>query len=173
LVREQELDALASGLDWLEAHRPVSPTALSILHLDFHPLNVMVHEGRPVAVLDWGEADVGDRHADVATTLLLMDSAPVVLARPSERLLAPAARWILKRRYLRQYAGQLPLDPELLRYYLAWASLRRLATYGTWQRAGPQACGYKSGTLCYVTPSHLDALRRRFHRSSGISVAPN
>ena len=42
------------------------------MHLDFHPLNVIMGPGR-LGVLDWGEADVADVHADVAATLTITD----------------------------------------------------------------------------------------------------
>ena len=38
------------------------------------------------AVFDWSESDVGDRHADVATTLVLLKSAPVEVPNVLHRL---------------------------------------------------------------------------------------
>ena len=81
------LDGLIPAMDWLEEHRPKTPSAPSILHLDFHPDNVIARDNSGLAVIDWSDADIGDRHADVATTLLLMDSAPVNLATTCERVL--------------------------------------------------------------------------------------
>ena len=87
-------------------------------------------------MLDWSEADVGDPHADLAMTTLLLRYAPVEGLGPHERLMAPLTRWFLARRYRIVYRRCGPIDRDRLRYYLAWACLRRLATYGMWLRAG-------------------------------------
>jgi aminoglycoside phosphotransferase (APT) family kinase protein len=170
LIRTYGLDGLEPGLSWLRFNRPSAPRSASILHLDFHPVNLMVHEGKVAAVLDWGEADVGDRHADVAMSLVLLRSAPVEVHTLGEWVLSPAARWAVTRRYFRRYNGAWPLDPARLRYYLAWASLRRLAICGAWRTAGPQATGYKGCCLRYLETGHLEALQRCFEQATGLEV---
>ena len=62
------LHGLKPGLAWLHAHRPAPPRTPSILHLDFHPFNVIHRPGSFPVVLDWDAADIGDPHADIATT---------------------------------------------------------------------------------------------------------
>src|SRR5262249_50744593 len=146
------------GMNWLEEHRPSTTISPCILHLDFHPNNLIVGDASELAVLDWSHADIGDRHADVATTLLLMEAVPVALTTAWEKLLSRPARWILKRRYLRIYRRHFALDCDVLRYYSAWAALYRLCMYGMWQRAGPQVNGYKPTSLKYLTTGHLEAL---------------
>src|SRR5262249_17534433 len=80
LTAEHDMPEMLPGLCWLEDHRPRPPERPSILHLDYHPLNFLIERGRCTAVLDWCEADVGDYHADVAVTRMLMDLAPVPIA---------------------------------------------------------------------------------------------
>src|SRR5262249_10261515 len=75
-VARHDLPGLAPGLGWLEAHRPAEAAAPSILHMDFHPLNLIEREDDSLVVLDWTYADLGDPHADVATTLLILDCVP-------------------------------------------------------------------------------------------------
>jgi aminoglycoside phosphotransferase (APT) family kinase protein len=53
---------------------PARPPAL--LHLDYHPLNVLVDGGRVTAVLDWANARAGDPRADLARTLSILRLAP-------------------------------------------------------------------------------------------------
>ena len=48
-----------------------------LLHLDYHPLNVMVEGGRIVAVLDWANARGGDPRADLARTLSILRLGPL------------------------------------------------------------------------------------------------
>lgn len=167
---EYGLDGLTAGLAWLRGHRPGGEAAPCVLHLDYHPINVMVHDGRPPAVLDWSEADVGDRHADVATTVMLMRTASVEGIGFHERVLAPLTRWVLVRRYLKVYTRRLGLDVGRLRYYLAWAALRRLAICGMWLRAGPQSNGCKPSAVLHVRTGYVGRLAEAFRRWSGVAV---
>src|SRR5207248_6960760 len=108
--------------DWLVRHRPADPERPSILHLDFHPVNILFDRGQCSGVIDWCDADVGDRHADVATTLVLMKTAPVEIPHLWERPFAGFARWIVRERYRRVYDRHLPPDPGKPSYYAALAS---------------------------------------------------
>jgi aminoglycoside phosphotransferase (APT) family kinase protein len=169
-ARTYRLTGLTAGLDWLRAHRPGEPASPCILHLDFHPINLMVDNGLPVGVVDWSEADVGDRHADVATTVMLMYTTPVEGTNLRERLLTPVVRWFLIRHYLRVYACRLGLDRRTLRYYLAWATLRRLAVYGLWLRAGPQSTGCKPSSIRHLKPGHVKTLQECFRHWTGVEA---
>ena len=88
---------------------------VTFLHLDFHPFNLLVHEGAITAVLDWVNAGVGDARLDVART-----AAALVLdgARPDSPV-APVVP-VLLRDWIRGYedaAGRLrEMGP-----YLIWA----------------------------------------------------
>jgi aminoglycoside phosphotransferase (APT) family kinase protein len=168
MIKDHELESLEVALDWLLAHRPPSPLSPRILHLDFHPVNLIVQDDRIVAVLDWSESDVGDVHADVAMTLVLLRSAPVLTHTIGERVLARPARWALSRRYLRTYGRHDVLDQNLLRYYLALASLKRLVVCGVWLHAGPETTGFKPSSIEYVTSGQIKALERCFQKASGV-----
>jgi tRNA A-37 threonylcarbamoyl transferase component Bud32 len=48
----------------------------ALLHLDLHPINVIVSDSGPV-VIDWSNASRGDANADVALTWLLMASGEI------------------------------------------------------------------------------------------------
>lgn len=58
---------LAAQVDRLDVAPP------RLLHLDHHPLNVLVREGDIVAVLDWANAATGDPRLDRARTLAILD----------------------------------------------------------------------------------------------------
>ncbi len=85
-----------SGLrqDWIDWPRGCEPRLADrlrglnlertrLLHLDYHPLNVLAQHGRLSAVIDWTNAHAGDPRADLARTLSILR-----LAAPS----SPAAR---------------------------------------------------------------------------------
>jgi aminoglycoside phosphotransferase (APT) family kinase protein len=107
----ERLERLPDG-DWL-------------LHGDFHPANVLRTDAGCV-VIDWTNGSAGDPAADVARTLLLMtggtlpEDASAVL-----RAIAPFARRLLVRGYLRAYASAAPLDRERVdRWLPVWAAAR-------------------------------------------------
>ena len=170
LISQYGLAGLKPGLDWLQKHRPEPPRSPCILHLDFHPLNIMVQGDRCTGILDWGESDVGDYHADLGTTYVLLKSAPFETANPSHQLAIWIGRALLWQGYLHAYRRQLPVDKGKLAYYIAWASLRRLCSYGRWLTAGPTSTGSKPTSLRYLGPKRLQSLRRCFQQWTGITV---
>jgi aminoglycoside phosphotransferase (APT) family kinase protein len=48
-----------------------------LLHLDYHPANVLVEGGRVSAILDWANTRAGDRRADLARTAAILRFAPL------------------------------------------------------------------------------------------------
>lgn len=49
----------------------------SILHFDYHPLNLLVEGRRATGLIDWANVHVGDRRADLARTVTILRLAPV------------------------------------------------------------------------------------------------
>jgi aminoglycoside phosphotransferase (APT) family kinase protein len=49
----------------------------ALLHLDYHPLNVLTANWKVSAVLDWANATMGDPRADLARTLSILQLAPL------------------------------------------------------------------------------------------------
>lgn len=69
-----------------------------LVHMDFHPGNVLVDGGRLSGVVDWDGAARGDRHFDLVTLrFVLAGTVPGLLGPVDERLAAVPAR--LRRRY--------------------------------------------------------------------------
>lgn len=111
-------EALAARL------RKTDPCEDSLVHLDYHPLNVMTDGERITGVLDWTNARAGDPRADYARTLtiLRLDSgtaSPLVLAV----LRVFEAGW---RRGYRRIAGR----PSDMAPYYAWAGAVMLRDRG-------------------------------------------
>jgi aminoglycoside phosphotransferase (APT) family kinase protein len=170
-VTEYRLHGMAPGLDWLVHNRPPEPERPSILHLDFHPVNLMFGRWSCRAVLDWSESDVGDPHLDVATTIVLIRSAPVDAPALLQPLTAAPARTLLWRLYRNAYRRELPLDPERLRYFLAWAAFRRLCNWGRWLRVGPQVMGNKPSSIRYLSANRVNLLRHYIRKWAGVEVS--
>lgn len=82
----------------------------AIVHLDLHPLNVMVTRDGPV-VIDWSNAGLGAPEADAADLWLLMANAEAPGSRV-ERALIKAGRGAFLRAFLKE------IDVEATRAYL-------------------------------------------------------
>jgi aminoglycoside phosphotransferase (APT) family kinase protein len=57
--------------------RALSAGQERLLHLDYHPLNVMTDGREITGVLDWANAGIGDPRADLARTLTVLEFAGV------------------------------------------------------------------------------------------------
>jgi aminoglycoside phosphotransferase (APT) family kinase protein len=169
-IRQHDLCGLSAGLDWLGERRPADPSRPSILHLDFHPLNIIRRPNGSLVVLDWPEADIGDRHADVATTLTLIDSVRLPAHNLWEGLGLPLGGFLLSQWYLRAYCELAELDEDKLAYYRAASALRRLCRYGQWLKAGPACTGSKPSLLSHLTSDQIRSLQFYFEHWSGVRV---
>lgn len=118
--------------DWLPAG-PLGPGD-SLVHLDLHPLNVLMTRDGPV-IIDWTNATRGPAAADVAQTWIIMATSEIP-GGAVKRWVVGAARSLFVRRFLARAgreAAQAML-PTAARYRLAdrnvtegeRASIRRL-----------------------------------------------
>jgi len=115
--------------------RRMAISAGSLIHLDYHPLNVLTDKGRITGILDWPNAGAGDPRADFArtATLLLTASAPPGPAR----LLIGAARRLFYLAWRRGYVSEAgPLGD--LAPLMAWAGATRLQDL-EYARSRPQS----------------------------------
>lgn len=171
IIQDYALDGLTNGLDWLRSNQPPPPAAPSILHLDFHPLNLVRWPRRGWYVLDWTEAAIGDSHADLGVSTVLMACTDPRSASWWERATIAIGRSFLSRMYRRSYAWQRPVDRARLHYYQAWAAFRQLTRFGRWLVAGPEITGCKPELLSHLQGRNRQALRRYFERHTGVAVA--
>ena len=96
-------------LDWIHRVGATAPamTGDDLVHLDFHPGNVLVDGDRITGLVDWDGAARGDRHFDLVVLKFgLAGSAPHLAGRLDDRL----AR----------------ISPQRLRAYWAHSSLRQV-----------------------------------------------
>lgn len=170
LIRIHGMTGLRSGSEWLRARQPAETLNPRIVHLDYHPANVVRTSAGDLVVLDWTEADLGDPHADVANSLMMMDCMPGARDSAYARLAVSAGRTWFRRWYLRSYRWRTRLEPCKLAYYRAWAALRRLCAYGRWLSVGPSATGSKPTSIGYLTSAHIRVLEQYFRKWSGVGV---
>jgi aminoglycoside phosphotransferase (APT) family kinase protein len=116
----------ADWIDWAGPDEQRLQTALqhmaqhrtALLHLDYHPLNILADGTQITAVLDWANTRLGDPRADVARTYTILMVEPHTPGR--QPLALALARRLLTwnwRRGYEQVAGALP---EMAWFY-AWA----------------------------------------------------
>jgi len=117
---------------WLPAAEGCMGT--SLLHLDLHPLNVLLTGDGP-KVIDWANASRGAPGADVANTWLTMAAAPVpgIAPRIGRRLMLGIFLDGIDRDAARPYLGAMARLRRADRYVLPTerASIERLITRET------------------------------------------
>jgi aminoglycoside phosphotransferase (APT) family kinase protein len=111
-----------------------------LLHLDLHPMNVMLTSRGPV-VIDWTNAAAGDPLSDVGLTYVLMTCAVGPMPGWANRLLGPPREWMTNR-FVRRYRG-----PALAEHIARAAELKMF---------DPQ-----------MSPGEVEACRRLALRSRG------
>ncbi len=120
-------------IDWLGPTYPELAERLrmdeqraALLHLDYHPLNVLTDGERVTGVLDWRNALSGDPRADAARTVAILRIDYTGRASPAER----AVRGLFERGWRAGYEERASPLGEMGLFY-AWAGavmLRDLAS---------------------------------------------
>jgi aminoglycoside phosphotransferase (APT) family kinase protein len=171
LIEEDGVRALAPVVSWVEDRRSELPQeGSSVLHLDFHPLNVLVHEGEVSGVIDWPNATVGDAYVDVASTVTLLTTAPAGDVPAWARVLLPAVRRTLVNRYLSHYGRKRPLDRRRLRLYEVVAGLEWLVHSQLFRYVRPEELGVKLESAAMVSQRDVNALCRFIGQRTGLRL---
>ena len=141
-------DGLSRALARVEAAAPALRAAPAVgCHGDFHPLNVLV-AGGDMSVIDWTDAGLGDRHADVARTVALFQLAAIAAGSPVERRVLEVMGPRLARRYLRAYRIHAPVEDRRL---AAWTPVHLLHGWA-------QVLGLREGAFDGADPGGADRL---------------
>jgi aminoglycoside phosphotransferase (APT) family kinase protein len=143
----------------------------SLVHMDYHPLNVMVQGVRVTGVIDWVNTDVGDRHLDAAMTAVILSSSALEKPRwMRDNLIGNGLRASFAALYLPLYHAMAPLDFERFHYCQAVAALLRLSMLGMMRARGPEVMGFRREAIDEVTPAVVRLLSRYATRKSGAAV---
>jgi len=145
-------------IDWLEEQKAgVTPMEPSLLHRDFHPMNIMIGaDGSPV-VLDWGATTVGDRRDDVAWIMVL---ASTFLEHS------------LRDTILRGYESESGIRLVDIEFFEVLSILRRLTDVSVSLKGGAERHGLRDGAeeMMREASGHLYRIRNYLDRLTGIRL---
>ena len=162
-------DALASLGERVDRFRP-APAA--VVHMDYHPQNVLVRGVRVTGVIDWVSADRGDRHLCAATTAVILASSAMDHPRwIRDNAAGNSLRALFTALYIPLYQALAPMEWERFRYCQAVAALQRLSMFGIMRARGPEAAGFRPGAIANVTPGVVRLLSRYTERKAGLPVS--
>jgi len=116
--RASNVPGLDAVLDWMESNKPPSGDYV-LLHGDYYPNNVIVHQGNIVAVVDWDGVGIGDVAFDVCEIPMFYKAAD-----PSDQWSGPFVD-----RFLADYRERTGSDLANLDYYLVAKALLYMTVF--------------------------------------------
>ena len=116
----------------------------SLIHMDFHPLNIILNEEGKPFVIDWTSAQVADSRLDLAWTLLLMSTHASQETSDTIRTL---------------YESISGHKVEQLEYFDVAVCLRRLFSITVSFKHGPEKLGMRPGAT-EMMKQHVDPLKK-------------
>ncbi len=120
-------EMLRPALKWMKENEPCNRQDV-ICHGDFHPLNILVDDGKVSGVLDWSASRIGEPERDVASTFCnYAIYGPMVM---------PDVDWVgVAENYIKEYQLLSNLDFEKLNYYKAVNSVGAIEVLELYQLA--------------------------------------
>jgi aminoglycoside phosphotransferase (APT) family kinase protein len=162
-------DSLARLREQADRFRTAPETPL---HMDYHPQNVLVRGLHVTGVIDWVNADRGDRHLDAATTSIILATSAMDHPRwMRDNAVGNLLRANFTGMYLPLYHAMLPMDLARFRYCQGVAALLRLSMFGMMLTRGADAAGFRPEALKNVTPAVVRLLSRYATRKIGVSAS--
>jgi len=110
--------------DLADCVRALQPVTTSLIHMDFHPLNVVSDGSAITGIIDWASAAAGDPRADLARTVFTMQAMPVPPGPLSSVL--SLGRGLLLRAWHSGYKEAVGVMPDY-RPFMAWAGATLLS----------------------------------------------
>lgn len=144
---------------WLDERLPtVRFGSPSLIHMDFHPYNILLREEDGAAyVIDWTSAEVSDYRLDLAWTLLLMST----YGNPESRALV-----------LGEYERIAGHRVERIKYFEVAACLRRLFSIAVSLSSGADKLGMRPGSEAMMADgAHIERVYARLRERTGITIA--
>jgi aminoglycoside phosphotransferase (APT) family kinase protein len=151
-------DAFAPVFNWLRERLPdVRFGRPSVIHMDYHPYNILIREDGAPFVIDWTSAQVSDYRLDLAWTLLLMSTYG-----------HPESREIVLGEYERLAGHRV----EQIEYFEAAACLRRLFSILVSLGGGAGRLGMRPGAEAMMkNVGHIERVYALLRDRTGITVA--
>jgi aminoglycoside phosphotransferase (APT) family kinase protein len=117
--RSEKYSGLEDWVNWLVENRPPEPEKNMILHGDFHPMNLLVKDGKVNTILDWSGFMVGDPMYDLGWTKAL-------LIATAKHETPPDVFDQIMGVYMEAYGSISPIDHEKLDYFVVYRLVRAL-----------------------------------------------
>jgi aminoglycoside phosphotransferase (APT) family kinase protein len=132
-------------IEWLEERRDDVPCPQpSLVHLDFHPGNVLLRDDGAAFVVDWTQLRVSDPRFDLAWTLLLVGTHE-------------DARW--RDVILHEYERLAGITVEQLAYFDVFACIKRLVSVAISLSDRPERFGMRPAAVAMMK-QQMGAIRR-------------
>ena len=142
------------------------------LHMDYHPQNVLVRGLHVTGVIDWVNADRGDRHLDAATTSIILATSAMDHPRwMRDNTAGNFLRANFASMYLPLYHAMLPMDLARFRYCQGVTALLRLSMFGMMLKRGADVAGFRPEAMRNVTPDVVRLLSRYTARKIGVPTS--
>jgi Ser/Thr protein kinase RdoA (MazF antagonist) len=118
------ISSLVRVFEEIQSLMPVIEAALryQIIHADFYPSNVLVHDGQVSGILDFEAVSLGPRSADLAIALWTF-----ALSRHDE-----TSKWDRAGSFLRTYQASDPLSKDELRHLPEFIIVREVVSFLHW-----------------------------------------
>lgn len=128
-IREFELVEFQPVLKWLEHRLPkMSCRRPSLLHNDLQPTNILMRGNDVAAILDWSAAEIGDYHADLASSALWGSTSSMPTLRET---------------FLMAYADRRPFNKDTLLAYEVLVACRSLVNLAIVLKYGEEPVGLR------------------------------
>jgi aminoglycoside phosphotransferase (APT) family kinase protein len=152
-----QFDAFDPVFAWLTQRLPdVRFGPPSVIHMDFHPYNILLREDGAPFVIDWTNVDVSDYRLDLSWTLLLMST----YGSPESRELV-----------LGEYERAAGHTVEQIEYFEVAACLRRLFSILYSLGAGAEKLGMRPGAEAMMKDAgHIGSVYARMRQRTDIAV---
>jgi aminoglycoside phosphotransferase (APT) family kinase protein len=145
------------GLDWLTVHgQEIASWPPALVHLDYHPANVILQPDGACRVIDWTQFGVGDPRMDLAWTLLLVGTHE---------------DWRWREPILQEYERLSGHPVEDLAYFEALASFKRLLIVAISVRSGAASLGMRPGAEAQIR-RQAPALKQVYDRWYSLTQVP-
>ncbi len=157
-VHALENHAFDPVFDWLQGQiDDVQFGRPSVIHMDYHPYNILLRDDGAAFVIDWTSAEVSDYRLDLAWTLLL-----------SSTYGHPEMRDAVLSEYER-FAGH---QVEQIEFFEVAACLRRLASIQISLAEGAEKLGMRAGAEALMADAdHIASLYAVLRERTGIGIA--
>lgn len=153
-IHENDVNWLKPALKWINDNKP--ETTPAICHVDLHPGNIMIKEGKVSGVLDWNQHRIEDPCLDIATIITVMSIySPLFESQYRDSFSRKVAE-----KYLDFYREKSPVDAAKLEYFQAFKCLQMMVRYERARR--------EMGIEVFHAPGILEAIIERFKNITGI-----